>query len=76
VTILLHELVDARPERSHVDEDVLLAAYGWTETPPAPAQCTCGEWIEPATTRLIAAAVAAHNESPGHRAWRRRMGIG
>lgn len=76
MSALVHELVDARPERSHLSEDVLLAGYGWREPAPEPCQCVCGEWIAPASEELIGAAVAAHNASPGHGAWRRRMGIG
>jgi hypothetical protein len=72
---VIHELVDARPERSHLPEDLLLAGYGWREEAPAACQCVCGEWIEPESTALIPTTVRAHNESPGHGAWRLRVGI-
>ena len=52
-----------------LSEDVLVRGYALTERPPMTAPCACGGSID-ATYRPIPAAVADHNGTLEHLAWR------
>jgi hypothetical protein len=56
---------------------VMFAAYARTRhgcvcCAPEPERCACGGWIKPVSVADIADAVASHNETAEHLAWRQR----
>ncbi len=50
-------------------EHVLRRAYALTSQPERTERCACGGWID-ALFRPIPEAIASHNETLEHRAWR------
>ena len=52
-----------------LSEAVLLRSYGWVDPGPSTSACACGGTID-ATYRPVAEAVADHNGTLEHRAWR------
>jgi len=56
-------------------ERVLVAGYGFFDPGPTTSACVCGGTID-ATYRPVPEAVADHNETLEHRAWRAAGGLG